>query len=48
MIVTSFAEDRLENADALKMATTRIIMRDEKHYARVNPSRFIETLTASA
>lgn len=48
VIVTSFAEDRLENADALKMATTRIIMRDEKHYARVNPSRFIETLTASA
>lgn len=48
VIATSFAEDRLENADALKMATTRIIIRNEKHYARVNPSRFIETLTVSA
>lgn len=48
VIATSFAEDRLENADALKMATARIIMRDEKHYARLNPSRFVETLTATA
>lgn len=47
VIATSFAEDRLENADALKMATSRIIMRDEKHYARVNRSRFVETLTAN-
>lgn len=48
VIVTSFGEDRLENADALKMAPIRIIMRDEKHYARLKPSRFIQTLTPSA
>lgn len=47
VIATSFGEDRLENAEALKMATTRIIMRDEKHYARLNPSRFIKTLTTA-
>lgn len=47
VIATSFAEDRLENADALKMATSRIIMRNEKHYARVNRSRFVDALTAN-